>query len=304
MSKLIDQFLETHRQCTAQNSVFNISKALDQEALAVIEQAQTEARHRNRSKGKTGNDERQQKLFNAALAARLTRLLDKVDLTNKAHYDTLRNAIHRWCPWQPNQQQSCVQVQQTLLALLPVARQKQELRQLCQEYRNHLAVEIEKEAKADSEQNYFVSSNSRTLLFGAPPINERAQVTRVNDSRPPVEKLTSEPTRTIVKPDKPSSLAVQKYQAVSALQATLSTPVKSAPEQLKDFRVQYKQQREVIEQDRDSWAMKFVKGVATVFSFGIAWACGIWNVKGKETTKGLQTVLTQPLAPVVTCRVG
>ncbi len=306
MSKLIEQFLETHRQCTAQSSVFNISKALDQEALAIVEQAQAEARHRNRSKGKgkPEDPERQQKLFNAALAARLTRLLDKVDLINKAHYDTLRNAIHRWLPWQPNQQKICVEVQQTLLTLLPVARQKQELRQLCQEYRNHLAGEVEKEAKADSEQNYFVSSNSRTLLFGAPPINERAQVTQVNDSRPPVEKLTSEPTRTIGKPDKPVSLTVQKYQAVSALQATLNTPVKSVPEQLKDFREQFKQQREIIEQDRDSWAMKFVKGVATALSFGIAWACGIWNVKGKEATKGLQTVLIQPLPPVVTCRVG
>ena len=36
MSKLIEQFLETHRQCTAQNSVFNISQALDQEALAFM----------------------------------------------------------------------------------------------------------------------------------------------------------------------------------------------------------------------------------------------------------------------------
>ena len=43
MSKLIEQFLETHRQCTAQNSVFNISPTLDQEALAIIEQAQAEA---------------------------------------------------------------------------------------------------------------------------------------------------------------------------------------------------------------------------------------------------------------------
>ena len=35
MSKLIEQFLTTHRQCTAQNSVFNISQTLDQEALAI-----------------------------------------------------------------------------------------------------------------------------------------------------------------------------------------------------------------------------------------------------------------------------
>ena len=59
MSKLIEQFLETHRQCTVQNSVFNISQALDQEALAIYEQAQAEA-HR-RSKGKPDDTARQRK---------------------------------------------------------------------------------------------------------------------------------------------------------------------------------------------------------------------------------------------------
>ena len=47
MSKLIEQFLETHRQCTAQNSVFNISQALDQEARAIVEQAQAETQRRS-----------------------------------------------------------------------------------------------------------------------------------------------------------------------------------------------------------------------------------------------------------------
>ena len=185
----------------------------------------------------------QQKIFHQALDARLTRLLDKVDLLNKVPYDTLRNAIHRWCPWQANQQQRCLQVQKSLLTLLPVVRQKQELRQLCQEYKNHLAVEIESQTKNDSEQNYLITTQSRTLLFRAPPVNERAQVKRVTDFRSPVEKLAMEPTRTMGKPGQSLPLVVQKYQAVSAFQATLSTPVKSAPEQLKDFREQFKQQR-------------------------------------------------------------
>ena len=231
MSKLIEQFLETHRQCTAQNSVFNISQTLDQEALAIVGQTQTEAQTRSKGKGVT----QQQKIFNTALDARLTRLLDKVDLLKAVNYTTLRNAIHRWCPWQANQQKFCIQVQKSLLTLLPVARQKQELRQLCQEYRDHLAVEVEKEAKADSEQKYFICSNSRTLLFAAPPVNGRAQVKTVIDARPPVEKMTSEPTRNIGKSSQPPSLAAQKYQAVSALQATLATPVKSATGTIEGF---------------------------------------------------------------------
>ena len=122
MSKLIEQFLTTHRHCAAQGSVFNISPTLDQEALAVIEQAQTEMQ--TRSKGKEKEATQQQKIFNKALDARLTRLLDKVDLLNSMNYTTLRNAIHRWCPWQANQQQRCLQVQKNLLTLLPVVRQK------------------------------------------------------------------------------------------------------------------------------------------------------------------------------------
>ncbi len=160
MSKLIEQFLTTHRQCTSQNSVFNINQTLDQEALAIVEQAQTEAQTRSKGKGAT----QQQKIFNTALDARLTRLLDKVDLLNAVNYTTLRNAIHRWCPWQANQQKRCIQVQQSLLTLLPVARQKQELRQLCQEYKNHLAVEIESQAKKDSGQNYFIAAQSRNII--------------------------------------------------------------------------------------------------------------------------------------------
>ena len=50
MSKLIEQFLTTHRQCAAQGSVFNISPTLDQEALAIIEQAQTETQARSKGK--------------------------------------------------------------------------------------------------------------------------------------------------------------------------------------------------------------------------------------------------------------
>ena len=167
---------------------------------------------------------------------------------------------------------------------------------LLPDYRNHLAVEVEKEAKNDSEQNYTVSTQKRTLLFGAPPVNERAQVKMVTDSRPSVEKLVMGPTRAVGKPDQPLSLTVQKYQAVSALQATLSTPVKSAPEQMKDFRAQFKIQRPVIEQDRDSWAMKFAKGVATVLSLGVAWLCGIWNVKGQEAANGPANHFGQAIA--------
>ena len=292
MSKLIEQFLETHRQCMVQNSVFNISQALDQEALAIYEQAQAEA-HR-RSKGKPDDTARQRKLLNSALETQLTRVLDKVDLLNKAHHDTLRNSIQRWCPWQKGKQQACLQVQKVLLTLLPVAQQKQQLGALCQEYKAHLKNAIEEQVKNNYDYAYITCSTSRTILFGAAPVADRPQIRLVTDRRSPVERLAGEPSRYLQNPDKPLALALQKYQTVSQLEATLATPVKSATEQVKDFNQVFKAQRSVLEKDRDSLAIKFLKGVATVLSLGIAWGLGIWGIKGKVTTEKVQQVLETP----------
>jgi hypothetical protein len=299
MSKLIEQFLETHRQCTVQNSVFNISQALDQEALAIVEQAQTEA-HR-RSKGKPDDTARQRKLLNSALETQLTRVLDKVDLLNKAHHDTLRNAIQRWCPWQKDKQQACLQVQKVLLSLLPAAQQKQQLGVLCEEYKAHLKNRIEKEIK-NNDFTHITCSVTRTIMFEAPPVADRPRISLVKDRRSPVDRLASEPSRYIQDPDKPLDLALQKYQAVSKLEAALATPVKSATEQVKDFNQVFKVQRPLLEKDRDSLAMKFLKGVATVLSLGIAWGLGIWGIKGKVAAEKVQQVLETP--KMMTCRVN
>jgi hypothetical protein len=37
--------------------------------------------------------------------------------------------------------------------------------------------------------------------------------------------------------------------------------------------------------------------VATVISFGIAWACGIWNVKGQQASEKITETLKPP-API------
>ena len=130
---------------------------------------------------------------------------------------------------------------------------------------------------------------------------DRPQISLVKDRRSPVERLAAEPSRYIQNPDKPLDLALQKYQAVSQLEATLATPVKSATEQVKDFNQVFKVQRSLLEKDRDSLAMKFLKGVATVLSLGIAWGLGIWGIKGKVAAEKVQQVLETP--KIMTCRV-
>ena len=243
-----------------------------------------------------------ERILNNALAARLTPLLAKTDLLNAANYSSLREAIRRWCPWQAGKQQACIQVQKVLLTLLPAAQQKQQLSVLCQEYKAHLTTEIEKQVKNDHEQAYLACSNSRTVLCGAEPIANRPQIKVVTDKRSPVERLAAEPSRYIQNPDKPLALALQKYQTVSQLEATLATPVKSATEQVKDFNQVFKAQRSLLEKDRDSLAMKFMKGVAPCYHWVLpgAWVSG--GLKAKPPLTKVQEVLETP--KVTACRVN
>jgi len=68
----------------------------------------------------------------------------------------------------------------------------------------------------------------------------------------------------------------------------------STYQQLQNFKHIFQSQRKIIEKDRDSWGMKFIKGVATVLSLGIAWACGIWNVKGQQAAQKMDQALLPP----------
>jgi hypothetical protein len=296
MSKLIENFLTTHRQSLAKNSIVNINLALDQETLEIYAQAQQETRRRTKNRSTKVTE----RILNNALAMRLTLLLEKTDLLN-ANYSSMTKAIKRWCPWQKDKQQACLQVQKVLLRLLPAVQQKQQLRVLCQEYKAHLKNQIEKEIK-NNDFTHITCSVTRTIMFGAPPVADRPRISLVEDKRSPVERLASDPSRYILNPDKPFDLALQKYQAVSKLEAALSTPVKSATEQVKDFNQIFKIQRPLLEKDRDSLAMKFLKGVATVLSLGIAWGLGIWEIKGKIAAGKVQQVLETP--KMTTCRVN
>ena len=87
------------------------------------------------------------------------------------------------------------------------------------------------------------------------------------------------------------SHAIQKYQAVTTLQRTLLTH-KPAAAQIEDFKQTLQREKTCIEAHRDSWGIRFMKKVAAVVTFGAAVALGIFNVKGKETSKALNQMLT------------
>jgi hypothetical protein len=287
MHQLIECFLAANRLAAAAGSIVSICQALDREALAVYAHAQAEAARR--LCGKKAEAANAQRILKDALAVALTKILSQIDLSDSAAYALLRQAVDRWCPWQLSQQKSCLLLRQTLLTLLPAARQKQKLEQLCRDYRAHLKIEIEKYTHDDHTQARIAATYGSTLLFGAPALEEgRAQVKLVRDSRPVIERMAANPAHYQLDESLPLTAVLNKYRVVSALQNTLKTPVKSASAQLRDFRQTFDADRAVIEKDRDSVGMKFIKVVATLLSLGLAYACGIWQVKGKIATDNIQ----------------
>lgn len=285
MKKLISLFLEIHQK-RAPSSKFNISKDLDFEALSIAQECQlTCQNYKKHSHYKFAL------MFNRILDSRLTSLLDSADLLNPQVYLSLTSAILNWCPWQARKQVLCLKIKNSLLRLLPIARQKQQLQRLCRQYREHLQVELESQLQNQHKQTYLTYAKRNTIIFAAPPQSDRAQAILVKDPRPALDKIIAGQNSYIIHSSKSLSFALEKYKVVSQLQESLNTPVKSAPEQLKDFKQKFLAKRSILEKNRDNLSILFLKGVATVFSLGLAYAFGIWNVKGKQTAANLQQAL-------------
>jgi hypothetical protein len=289
MHQLIEAFLTAHRQASAKGSIVNLCSELDREALALYAKSQQLAKKRLRGKRAGKHSSR---ILQESLAVLLTHALEQANLCDLNSYTLLSQAVKRWCPWQLAGQKSCLIVQQKLLALLPAARQKQQLQQTCREYREHLKTVMEKHACDDQAQARMIAICGQTKLFGAPPIDKRPQVKPIIDSRPFIDQLAADPAHFKVKRNSSLSSVLDKQRAVNALQATLKNPVKSAFAQIRDFRRIFDIERAVIEKSRDSASMKFIKIVATVLSIGLAYVWGgIWKVKGKTTADNLQQSL-------------
>ncbi len=94
--------------------------------------------------------------------------------------------------------------------------------------------------------------------------------------------------------NKSLNTAIKKYAVVSALQKTLIQP-KPLPTQLADFHWRFHEQRTILNKNRDTALIKFVKGIVTLFSAGMAVAAGIWSVKGKIFGNQLHSTLKKPM---------
>jgi hypothetical protein len=260
--KLIQQLLQSDRRA-------------DQTALRLFEKACRRAQRRapsNRSSGTKGE------LIDAdVIAAKLERLLRRglsgVDLTDPIDYQAVLTTIDAWQPrCQAAALQHCGFVQNGLLALLPRLKRWQQLNRLCQDYQKHLR---------DQQPLIFslqpVAAPTLLSVAGAASDRRRDPTTTTLDQETDLVKIT------------------QKIKAVAEMQLTLQTR-QDVTTQCQAFQTVFQKNRRVIEKDRDSLAMMFVKAVVTVFSLGLAAMLGIWSVKGKKTAQKIEATLYSPVS--------
>ncbi len=287
MRHLIKQLLSTH----------HVSAELDIVAENFFSKAVAETRRRlSRRKH---NKKITQRILKDTIACHFTQDLLSTDLIDPVAYDLLLKAIQRWRPLAASSENACLYLQNLMLNLLPMVRQKQQLQKIVKDYQQHLKVEIEQNLLSNHPREYRSCVYSSNVWFGAPPLYSSNAVRPFRDNRDPIERFTADFETYSIEPDTALSGAINKYRAVTHLMSTLKTPIKGADRQVNDFRCEFQIQSPILVKDRDSRTIKFVKTVATFLSAGLAIACGIWNVKGKKTSKDIQQVLSASQPPLV-----
>lgn len=254
----------------------------DKTALCLFDKAQRRAQRRYPIQ----DTEKQHSFVDAeAIAAELEWLLRgelyHVNLLDAAQYQAVLAAIEMWNPVYPFHEsairQRCGFIQNGLLGLLPQLKRQQQLKQLCQEYHQHLVLTAVQHLKS---QRQPIASIQAIPFMPLPPSSK-------------TQTQTDHSTATSWHSNAYLSKTTQKLQAVEALQQTLQTR-QDISSQCRSFQQIFKANRQIIEQDRDSTAMTFVKAVVTVFSLGLAALFGIWGVKGQKTVQKIEAVWQSP----------
>ena len=288
MSKLIQALINLeHPQSHAP---FSQEAALVQEINRIYQEASEEIRQ-NRQGFSQHSWVTDSKIVDC-IPARITAELDKMNLHRLRDFQRVQNAIINWDTQKTQANPKAVEaVKKALLVCAAHARKKQKLYRACSEYKAHLAADI-RSTLTDilpnvSRQNGFhllepTTSFKKTLRPGEKPsiLDEfLAQDARSATIQPVIQNNHS------------LSQAIKKYQAVTTLQRTLLTH-KPAATQIEEFKQTLQREKTCIEAHRDSWGMRFLKTVTAVVTLGAAVALGIFSVKGKETSKALNQILT------------
>jgi hypothetical protein len=225
---------------------------------------------------------------------RITAELDKMNLHRLADYKRVQAAIVNWNIQKTQSQanpKAVLAVKKALLACTADAHKKQKLYRACSEYKAHLAADIR------STLTDILPNVSRQNNFHLPePTTSFKKPIRPGEKPSILDEFLSQEAKSstiqpMIQKNQGLSQAIQKYQAVTTLQRTLLTN-KPAATQIEEFKQTLQREKTCIEAHRDSWGVRFMKKVAAVVTFGAAVALGIFSVKGKETSKALDKMLT------------
>lgn len=197
---------------------------------------------------------------NQAIKKRVISELELANLSNDQQFNAMILAIKAWHQSKTARsvERQCQKIRQILISVAPKIIQKQKLLRICNDYKAYLKKDIEAQLCLDHSQDMeqFVADYSQGMSKGSQRLNA----------------------------------TITKYIAISSMYSALITPYRIET-QITQFKREFLSNRSIIEKNRDSQTIKFVKKIVTILSLGIAHALGIWNVHGKKVSENIKTVL-------------
>jgi hypothetical protein len=293
MKNLQNLLLNAQHESVKNRLDVNISLALDDKVKQLYEQASVNAQRRLRHK-KEVSASQQNTVLIEELTVLLTQHCDKSDLLDPVKYEALSLSVQRWCPWEVESQMSSQLARQLLISMLPQARKKQQLLQICGQFKSHLAADIENGLKDQYPKVYAEYKAQAPQSFGGPTLPTGKPTTLSFDPCRPLDRLLSESASRLKKPSDALSCAITHYRIVRQLEEKLQNPIKLVGRQLQDFRQEFSRQKPVIEKNPDSAAVQFIKRVVNTLSKGLMEKLGFWQVKGQAAAQKIADKLAIP----------
>ncbi len=296
MKNLQKLLFNAQRESVKNKLDVNISLALDDKVKQLYDQASANAQRRLRNKKEVSASQHNTVLIEE-FSVLLTQHCDKSDLLDPVKYEALSLSVQRWCPWEVESQISSQLARQLLISMLPQARKKQQLLQICGQFKSHLAADIESGLKDQYPKIYAEYKAQTPQSFGGPTLPTGKPTTLSFDPCRPLDRILNESASELKKPSDSLSGAITHYRIVRQLEEKLQNPIKPVDRQLQDFRQEFSRQKPVIEKNPDSAAVQFIKRVVNTLSKGLMQKLGFWQVKGQAAAQKIADKLAIPITP-------
>lgn len=290
MPNFIELLIESQQRMIDIMSPPKRQPQLNHQAVLLYDQTWQEAKNYN---SHLQTEDKWGEVFAAVLSKKITEDLEAIDWMVQHNCDDIVRALNAWqfSTDDPAFKQ-CQAVREVLIKLVPIAPKKQKLLALCQEYKLYLKADIEKRLQRDHPLVYEHYTAHRRDIASPPPGAGLMPILIIKPGKN-MERFIARNRGGLRRGKKSLNTAIKKYAVVSALEKTLIQP-KPLPTQLADFHWKFHEQRAILNKDRDTALLKFVKGIVTLFSAGIAVAAGMWSVKGKIFGNQLHSTLKKP----------